>query len=250
MNEQLDKDPIIAECSTLIFKAVASDSKGPLRGSDPSFQVDGCEERRLALLNGNKAKFVNTKLGDFPPLEDESEGEDGVACAEPRMQKSSGFVPVGRQVFESPYFIRGKKDSVFMLLDLYGQAEFKDTTRFSFKYHKPVHLKRGQVYTALRYLGGRWGVSTNKVRTFLKNMQDEGLIETQHERSGTIITLLHYGGCNSAIKSTETQDETDSDTQSETQSKRSRNADETNPRRQNKGQEVMNNLKKEGTADV
>lgn len=219
--ETIDKDQIIAEGSALIFEAVAPDIDGLLRVNNHLCQVDGGEERRIALLNENKAEFVNTKPGDFPQLEDESEGEDGGACAEPRIQKSSGFVPIGRQVFESPYFVTGRKEYVFMLFDLYGQAEYKDTTKFTFHYHKPIKLKRGQYYTAFRYLSKRWGVSTNKVKVFLKNMEVVGQIETQSESDGTIITLLHYDGCTSSAKATETHGETHSDTQSETDMKRS-----------------------------
>lgn len=222
MDEQCDKSPIIAECSRLIFEAVAPDSDGPLSVNNHLCQVDGCEERRIAFLPENKAEFVNAQPGDFPPPDDGAEDEDGGACAEPRMlTQNQGFVPVGRQVYECPYFVRGHKEYSYWLFDLYGQAEFKDTTKLTFKYHKLINLKRGQFYTAFRYLAKRWGVSTNKVRAFLKNMEAVGQIETQSESDGTIITLLHYGGCKSLAKSTEPHDETHSDTRSETDMKRS-----------------------------
>ncbi len=198
----------------------------------------------------NEPEFVNTNPEDFPPLEDETEGADVSACAEPRMWNSKGFIPIGRQVYECPYFVRGFTKYIHWLFDLYGEAEFKDTTKLTFHYHKPIKLKRGQYYAAYRYLANRWGVSTNKVRTFLNHMEAVGQIETQSDSDGTIITLSYYGGCKPSIKSTGTHGETHSDTQSETDTKRRRNAYETNPRRENKEQKDMNNLKNEGTADV
>ncbi len=205
MDEAIDNAPSIAEDSTLISKAVAPGSDEPLLGNSPLFQVDGCAERSISLLKANKAEFVNTKPGDFPSLEDESEGEDRVACAEPRTQKSSGFIPVGRQVAACPYFLRRNTEYTYMLFYLYVHAEFKDTEHLSFKYNKPIKIKRGQYYTAFRYLADAWRVSTSKVKTFLKKMEDAGQIKTQHEPSGTIITLLYYDGCVPATKSKGTQ---------------------------------------------
>lgn len=56
-----------------------------------------------------------------------------------------------------------------------------------------IQLEPGQVCGSERYLAGRWGWSTKKVRAYLTLLEAERMVERQKKREGTILTLCNYG---------------------------------------------------------
>lgn len=54
-------------------------------------------------------------------------------------------------------------------------------------------VKRGQHWTANCKLQKRWRWSENKVRSFLKFLQDENMIYLETNNRGSMITLVNYG---------------------------------------------------------
>lgn len=54
-------------------------------------------------------------------------------------------------------------------------------------------IKRGEIITSLRALGGRWKWSTKKVSEFLDRLEKDGSIETERNTRYTRIKLVKYG---------------------------------------------------------
>ena len=58
---------------------------------------------------------------------------------------------------------------------------------------KLVEVKRGQCGTSVAKLAQRWGWSRKKVRTFLKTLEEDGMVTIKGTTQGTTITVINYG---------------------------------------------------------
>ena len=57
---------------------------------------------------------------------------------------------------------------------------------------KPIVVKRGQRITSIRLLSERWGWSKTKVTTFLKVLEEEGMIIRDSDKKRTLLTVVNY----------------------------------------------------------
>ena len=75
-------------------------------------------------------------------------------------------------------------------VDLIMQAEYRNS--IGLYRGVKVERKRGTVYTSLRQLAGRWHWSINKVKRFLKTLEEQGKTNTQKNNVISCVSILNY----------------------------------------------------------
>ena len=58
---------------------------------------------------------------------------------------------------------------------------------------KLAEVKRGQCGTSISKLALRWGWSRKKVRTFLRTLEEDGMVTVKGSTQGTTLTVINYG---------------------------------------------------------
>jgi len=92
-------------------------------------------------------------------------------------QGTVGFVPIGREITQSPMFTNRDFEALGVILALYLHAQFADGRMlYAPGTRIPVTLKRGQLLTSHRMLADMLDWSPKRVRTFLERAEREGLI--------------------------------------------------------------------------
>ena len=118
-----------------------------------------------------------------------------------------GWFPVRRSILDDPHWLEHPFTRGQAKLDLVMLAEYENTEVITKGGYK-IQLRRGQLFTSIRWLAKRWGWYPTKVVRFLEileeNSEDLYAIECRGKRTskcdpvakpialGTIITFLHY----------------------------------------------------------
>ncbi len=105
----------------------------------------------------------------------------------------NGFFQLQRRFFD--HWLWNGESRVFSkaeaFLDLLQLAAFTRTKRIVGT--AVIHLEPGEVCGSERYLSGRWGWSTKKVRAFLTLLEADRMVGRQKKQGITVITLCNYG---------------------------------------------------------
>ncbi|MFC1730363.1 hypothetical protein ACFL6I_08510 [candidate division KSB1 bacterium] len=91
-------------------------------------------------------------------------------------------------------------------VDIIMSVNWKDNS-FSYK-GNVIECKRGQMLYSLRKLASKWGWSTTRVSRFLKNLEEEGKIETEKLHKVSRLTLCEFERYNPAKDRSEMKIET------------------------------------------
>ena len=107
----------------------------------------------------------------------------------------NGYIKLSRKLVTGEMWAEPRQFSkAEAWIDLLFLAAF-ETTRVVIAGFE-VHLRRGELVASDGYLTRRWRWSRNKVRLFIKNLQEEGRITlVQHDlenQIGRIIHILKY----------------------------------------------------------
>ena len=118
-----------------------------------------------------------------------------------------GWFPVRRSILQDPHWLERPFTKGKAKLDLVIMAEYEDTEVIA-KGGQKIRLRRGQLFTSIRWLAIRWGWHPTTVVRFLdlmqENPEDHYAIECDSKRTskwnphthpialGTIITFLNY----------------------------------------------------------
>jgi len=121
---------------------------------------------------------------------------------------NNGFVMFSRDILNDPLYLSERFTRMQAYSDLCYFAAYKER-EFRIRGNK-ITLQRGQVAKSVRDLAQRWQWSVNTVTKFIKELEEDGYIETQRTSVNQIITIKKYLMYN-------TQNETLNDTQIETQ---------------------------------
>lgn len=100
-----------------------------------------------------------------------------------------GWIKLNRQITE--HWIWKNHEYAFAWIDLLLLAEHK--THKSMWRGNITDFKRGDVCLSITKLGERWGWSRNKVRHFLGQLEDDGMIHLNAHQTRTTITIVNYG---------------------------------------------------------
>ena len=141
-----------------------------------------------------------------------------------------GYVRVYReQLFHAAHlhpWRRGEKaNKGFAWIDLLGLAEWQDVQK----------LKRGQLRASDKFLANRWNWSISKVRKFLEELHEKGLIDrdSQGGRQPSIITIIRYDIYNGEVSADEQDDAWTAKHQDEKGKLRTENTQEENNNQSN-----------------
>ena len=121
---------------------------------------------------------------------------------------NNGFVMFSRDILDDPMYLSERFTRMQAYFDLCYLATYKER-ELRIRGNK-VTLQRGQVAKSVRDLAQRWQWAVNTVIKFIKELEEDGYIETQRTSVNQIITIKKYLMYN-------TQNETLNDTQIETQ---------------------------------
>ena len=102
-----------------------------------------------------------------------------------------GFIKLHRQIQDHWLWKNGEPfDKRSAWIDLLLLANWENATN-SIKGIK-FEQKRGEVVESISFLAKRWGWSENKVRRFVANLAEEGMVRAHGRAYGTSITIENY----------------------------------------------------------
>jgi hypothetical protein len=104
---------------------------------------------------------------------------------------SIGFIKIHRQSVDNPLYFAEKFTKWQAWIDLLMIANYQD--RYVSVRGVMIMVKRGQALASERFLSDRWKWSRDKVRSFLKFLEEEGKqILPQKNNVTTLITIVNY----------------------------------------------------------
>ena len=100
------------------------------------------------------------------------------------MEQGNGFIKLYRKVLDWGYF----EDShmVHMLVYMLLSSSFKDQK------YRGVEIKKGQILTSLGVIHRKTNMSLQTIRTCLKKMERDGIIEQKTTKEWRLITICNY----------------------------------------------------------
>lgn len=101
-----------------------------------------------------------------------------------------GFIKVDRSLAESPIWLSDTFSRGQAWLDLLMFANYKDG--FFYVRGTKINVLRGQCAMSQITMGQRWKWSRGKVRRFLKDLENEGMIVQQTVQQTTIVSICNY----------------------------------------------------------
>jgi hypothetical protein len=131
------------------------------------------------------------------------------------MSSNRGVFAVSRDVFDHPSFQKEPFTECQAWIWLLAQAAWKPrrVRAVSGRAVEMVDLHRGQLCASLRFMQEAWRWdSVKRVRTFLKRLKTDTMIDTQTDALQTVITICNYD----AFQFQATPEDTQADTQTGT----------------------------------
>lgn len=113
---------------------------------------------------------------------------------------SEGFIKLNRKIFQNRFWRTARVFSEFEAwVDLISRARFEEPSEYRYidALKKTIEIKNGQDAASIRLLASRWGWGERKVRTFLKYLQSEKMIDVSSDAGVNIITLCNFAKYNS-----------------------------------------------------
>lgn len=107
------------------------------------------------------------------------------------MAKQEGYIYLDRSLCDHWLYADKPFDKARAWIDLIFLAHHKTHTRM-FR-GKPKTYKRGDVDRSISSLADRWGWSRQKVRRFLNQLVDDGMVQVNATTNDTTITIVKYG---------------------------------------------------------
>lgn len=102
-----------------------------------------------------------------------------------------GFLKLDRQIVESSIWDDGEPfDAAHAWIDLLLYVNWKDSERMIRK--KIVKVKRGSQIVSDQFLANRWHWSRNRVRRYIKMLEDAGMITVNRTADGTWLNVVNY----------------------------------------------------------
>ena len=105
--------------------------------------------------------------------------------------KKTGYILIYRSIFETGLYPKKRKFTEFEAwMDLLLRTNYKNNKLlFDMKF---IDVLRGQLLTSELKLSTRWMWSRDKVRSFLKLLQNDAMITKESFNKYTIITICNY----------------------------------------------------------
>ena len=105
---------------------------------------------------------------------------------------AKGYISIHRKIWDNDIW-KSKEpfDVRSAWIDLLLMANHADNE--SIRGKSIIKLKRGQLHTSYGHLAKRWGWSVNKVRRYLRLLNELGMVHIDSTPNGTSLTLVNYG---------------------------------------------------------
>lgn len=100
----------------------------------------------------------------------------------------SGWIKIHREIAD--HWIFQDADKFKWWIDMLFLASY-EANRVNIG-NRIVEVKRGQFLGSLAFLSKRWGVSKERVISFLRLLQSDGMIDKSSDRNVTLITICNY----------------------------------------------------------
>lgn len=118
-----------------------------------------------------------------------------------------GFVKIYRSFQDSALWNDGTpfdRRSAFLDLIMMANIEEKEFVTHG----KTLKIKRGQLHTSIDRLASRWTWSANKVRRFLRLLNDLDMVHIHGTPYGTTLTIVNYGNFQDVRQANNTPNDT------------------------------------------
>ena len=102
----------------------------------------------------------------------------------------SGYIKLYRGIKDNPLWDKEPYSAGQAWIDLLLAANFKDTVIYIRK--AKIRLERGQLAWSQLTMAKRWRWSRNRVARFLKDLEEEGMIEQQTGHLTTVTSICNY----------------------------------------------------------
>lgn len=104
---------------------------------------------------------------------------------------AKGYISIHRKIWDNDIWqTKEPFDVRSAWIDLLLMANHADNDCIMGK--SLVRIKRGQLHTSINHLAKRWRWSMNKVRRYLRLLDETGMIQTDGTANGTTITIVKY----------------------------------------------------------
>ena len=122
------------------------------------------------------------------------------------MAKQEGYIYLDRSLCDHWLYTEKPFDKARAWIDLIFLAEYKTHTKM---YRgKMKTYKKGDVNKSILSLADRWGWSRQKVRRFLNQLVDDGMVQVNATTNDTTITIVKYGDFQNKRTTNGTTDDT------------------------------------------
>lgn len=121
------------------------------------------------------------------------------------MRSDKDYFVCNRSLFKNPLWYSEKFTKGQAWIDLFGKANHSDG--WFEKNGQRVDVKRGQTGRSIEKLAEEWKWSRNKVKRFLKRLEDDHMIERKPNHLTTIITICNYDKYQLGFKDSEPSNE-------------------------------------------
>lgn len=143
---------------------------------------------------------------------------------------NNGYVSLHRKMFDNKLWLLQKFTKAQAWIDLFGNANHKDNS-FWIR-NNEIKVLRGQIAWSEVTMSKRWKWSRERVRRFLKWLENEGNIRQQKSPLTTIVTIVSYDSYQSNKTSNKTAETTKRDSRRD--SRRDTNNNDNNDNKDNK----------------
>lgn len=113
------------------------------------------------------------------------------------MNDNNGYYPQFRDESQIPLFNHGIFDNWHAYSDLKSLAQYR-AKEIPVNSKTKVNLNKGELFTSRKKLAERWSWEPSKVKRFLYQLEDLGLIELQSGRKGTKIKIIRLANFQSS----------------------------------------------------
>ena len=119
--------------------------------------------------------------------------------------RMNGYIKLFRSAFENDFFNSERFNYFQAFFYLVASANVEDGERIvDNQTNRTVFLKRGQLWTSLRFLARRWNMNERTVISYLNEFEKRSMIHRKSSKSGTVITIVKYGFYNDIFKKSAT----------------------------------------------
>jgi len=106
------------------------------------------------------------------------------------MAERPGYISIYRKIQDNWLWSDKPFNKALAWIDILLSAQFHDSKVVIGG--QVIEVPRGSWFVSVKTLETRWGWSSNKIRTFIRTLERDGMIQTEGTTRGTLLTVVKY----------------------------------------------------------